>query len=200
MAFEKIRPPDRNQVQDPELLRRCLHDICYEMNRELIVDKNYNLVSLSGWATPTPTTYGGGSILYAGFVHTVDKDVCGSIELPHGTRLTTITPHIHWFPSTTGTGNVKWDLAYTVVQIGGTEPAETTISVTDTADGTAGENMFAAFDPIDISALSTPNTQFSFCLSRDVSVASNYGAAALAKTFGLHVTMVAVGSRAVDQL
>lgn len=192
MGIVKVYPP-----REPSLL--ALYEsqkaICYELNRELVIDINVPLISLTGGATPTPTTYGGGVIQYPGFVHTSDKDVDDSIELPHGMRLIqSIKPHIHWFPTTTGTGNVKWNLTYTITAIGAVEPAETTITVTDTADGTSGENKRSDFPVIAVSE-SGPNSQLSFKLSRDTTVVPNYGATVLGKTAGFHITLAAFGSR-----
>jgi hypothetical protein len=195
MGIGKVIPPREKITTDPEILWRVLQALCYEVNRELVIDVNCPLISLTGGTTPTPTTYGGGAIRYPGFIHTSDRDVDDAIEFPHGMRLVqSIKPHVHWVPTTTGTGNVKWAMTYTMTAIGDIEPAETTISITDTADGTAGENKRADFPVIDVS-LAGPNTQFSFNLKRDTAVASNYGATVLAKTVGFHITVAAFGSR-----
>lgn len=200
MGAEKVLPPKNRNVADQELLWRTLHALCYEVNRELVIDENYPVAALTGGATPTPTTYGGGVIRYAGFIHTSDKDVEGFCELPHGALLAqSITPHVHWMPATTGTGNVKWDLAYTITESGDTEPAETTITATDTADGTAGENLFSTLPSISIDQ-TAPGTQISFNFKRDTAVASNYAGTALVKTLGFHITLAATGSRSVTQL
>lgn len=198
MGAVKVSLP-RN-IDDRELLRRAVESLCVEVNRPLVVDVNLPLIALTGGATPTPTAYGGGEIRYAGFVHTIDKDVDGVVELPHGARLVqSITPHIHYFPSTSGAGNIKFDLTYVLCQPDVVEPAETVISVTKSASGIAGKNETAVFPAISMS-LEGPNAQFCFNIKRDTSVASNYGATVLAKTVGIHVTLEATGSRTITTL
>lgn len=71
-------------------------------------------------------------------------------QLPHSYKAgTDIYPHVHWAPSTTNTGNVIWGLEYTIANIGDTIPSETTITVTDAADGTALKHQVTSFAAID---------------------------------------------------
>jgi len=41
-------------------------------------------------------------------------------QMPHSWAGTTIYPHVHWSPTTTGTGNVNWYFEYVWSDVGGT--------------------------------------------------------------------------------
>jgi len=58
---------------------------------------------------------------------------------------TDLHPHVHWGPTTTGAGNVKWVLEYSWVNIMDTAPAVTTTSVVQAAGGTAYKHNIIDF-------------------------------------------------------
>jgi len=58
---------------------------------------------------------------------------------------TDLHPHIHWGPTTTGAGNVKWILEYSWVNIMDTTPAVTTISSIQAAGGVAYKHLLTEF-------------------------------------------------------
>ena len=75
-------------------------------------------------------------------------------QLPHRYTVgTDIEAHIHWSPSTTNTGNVRWKLTYRTATINGTISAAAYKWVVDAADGTAFKHQLAAFGTIDGSGL-----------------------------------------------
>ena len=122
------------------------------------------------------------------------EEVSGSVELQHDIVMDVIKPHIHWFPTTAAAGNVKWNLAYTITNVGTLEPAETVLSTTTATPG-AIQSTISAFSDIDVSAF-THGAQFCFRLYRDPSdVADTYGADVATKTLGLHVEIQSLGTR-----
>jgi hypothetical protein len=69
-----------------------------------------------------------------------------TIQLPHNWKEgTTIHPHIHWTPKSTGTGAIKWNLDYSWADLNestpDTFPATTTISNTLNGTFTLGQHL-----------------------------------------------------------
>lgn len=161
-------------------------------------DINFSIIGLGlGASAPDRGTLAGGTIEYLFFdgVATTEE-VSGAVEIDHDVRLAVIKPHIHWFPTTTGAGNVKWNLTYTITNVGTAEPAETTISVTSAAGGAIASQM-SNFPDIDVSSF-TAGSQFCFRLWRNpADAADTYGADVGTKTFGLHVEIQSLGTRTV---
>ena len=127
------------------------------------------------------------------------EQLYGGFELAHTYKEgTDLRPHIHWFPTTTGTGNVKWQLEYIIKNndeiFTGTS---TTIVAIDSADGNAYQNFAVEFDVIDGTDL-TIGAQCKFRLFRDPTDAEDtYGADAGLSTLGVHYEIDSDGSRQV---
>jgi hypothetical protein len=67
-----------------------------------------------------------------------------TLQMPHNwVEGTTIYPHIHWTPRATASGNMKWNLDYTWVNIDGTFSAATTSSVVITGPFTANKHLLS---------------------------------------------------------
>ena len=67
-------------------------------------------------------------------------------QTPHKRKSgTEIEAHIHWSPSTTNTGSVRWRIVYSISSINGTFSAPDTLWVTDAADGTVNKHQLADF-------------------------------------------------------
>ena len=67
-----------------------------------------------------------------------DESLHFSAQIPHAYKQgTDIEAHIHWLPSNTDTGDVRWALEYAWANIGDTMPSSTTVVTTEAADGTA---------------------------------------------------------------
>lgn len=161
-------------------------------------DLDLDLLSLAhGAAAPGTGTLAGGIIEYLMFDGAgTTEAVNGYKELQHDIVMNVIKPHIHWFPTDASAGNVKWNLTYTITNVGDAEPAETTISVTTTAPG-AIQAAVSGFPDIDVSSF-TKGAQFSFRIWRNpTDVADTYGADVATKTFGLHVEIESMGTREV---
>jgi len=164
------------------------------------IDLNFDVSAIgasSGAAAPNFGTFSGGTIRHAFFPNARLAAVSSSFEINHQVRLVTLSPHLHWVPDDTSTGDVKFSLTYTLTNGGDTEPSETTISLTDTADGTLEKNYSVAFPDIDASSL-TPGAQFSFRLFRDpADVADTLASDVAVKTFGMHVEVQSLGTRTI---
>lgn len=108
-----------------------------------------------------------------------------------------IIPHVHWAPTTNGSGNVKWQLAYMWVERDGTFASETVISVTATTPGVAWKEQRSSFPAIS-GAGKHIGARFHFVLFRNpADAADTYAADAAAFDFGIHYERDTIGSRGV---
>lgn len=106
------------------------------------IDKGTNsaqLGSLTGIAGPEIWFFRNGSGVEA---------MSFTLQLPHNWKAgTTIYPHIHWVPKTSGAGNVQWNLDYTWADLNeatpATFPAVTTSSVIVTGPFTINQHLLS---------------------------------------------------------
>ncbi len=79
-----------------------------------------------------------------------DEEVHFTVQLPHGYMLQSdLHPHIHWAPSTTNTGKVKWCLECTFQILGGVFVAPgDPMCVAQAASGVAYTHQLAEFGAI----------------------------------------------------
>lgn len=76
------------------------------------------------------------ALCFTGTTSATDEEVHFTIQIPHGYKVgSDLYPHVHWAPTSTGAGNVVWQLEYTVSEIGGTFGAASTEACTATAAG-----------------------------------------------------------------
>lgn len=102
----------------------------------------------SGASAPDPVTWVNASNLRVkGFDGTTTSEqLFFEVQLGHDYKEgTDIHPHVHWGPTTTGVGNVKWILEYSWVNIMDTTPAVTTISSVQAAGGVAYRHLLTEF-------------------------------------------------------
>ena len=113
-------------------------------------------VELAGLRDPNLEKFkdnGAGS--YGVYCYYFDQDILEevhfSIQLPHSYKEgTDIYPHVHWAPTTTSGGSVRWGLEYCWANVNDTFPTNTIRYTTnDTASGIANHQQIAAFTPID---------------------------------------------------
>lgn len=72
-----------------------------------------------------------------------------NVQMPHSWKSgSTIYPHIHWSPTTTDAGSVKWNFEYCWIDYGSTFSSTTTISATQASGGTAWKHQIASFPAI----------------------------------------------------
>lgn len=161
-------------------------------------DINFGAVSLGkGASSPDFIALSSTNLLVAGFDGSVTTEqLYGCLELLHSYKEgSDLSPHLHWFPSTNGTGNVKWQLEYSITQHDGVAiQTSTTLSVNSSATGVAWLEKRAEFPDISGTNLMVGN-QFVFRLFRNPSDgADNYGSDAGVLTFGIHFKQNTLGS------
>lgn len=163
-------------------------------------DINLTIGSLRPGATgPGSWTITGTGIIIASFTGTAAaQSAHGSMEILHDYKEgSDITPHIHWCPTTTGAGNVVWQLEYSWINKDGAITTSTVISITTAATGVVGQEIRSNFPAI-AGAGKTMGSRFVFRLFRDPAHASDtYGAEAGALDFGVHYERDTTGSREI---
>jgi len=92
-----------------------------------------------------------GTLLFSG---TLENNIAGIRQIPHqwmaGTEL---RPHIHYAKTTSGPGDIVWQMKYTLANVGDVFPAYTDwVSATSYVphSNTTGKHAIAAFPPIDM--------------------------------------------------
>lgn len=162
-------------------------------------DINVGGISLKQGATaPDPINLDTTSIqVYAFDGATLTEEASGAFELQHDYKEgTNIVPHIHWYTTDTGAGNVKWQLEYYIKS--GTSEYTGTTSVTTAATGTAWEEIRSDFPAITGTNF-TIGMQIHFRLFRDpTDAADTYASDAALGTFGIHHEVDTVGSRQIS--
>ena len=91
------------------------------------------------------------NLLVYGFDGTATSEqVYFTIQLPHSYKEgSDITPHVHWSPTDTNSGDVKWNLEYSWANYTDESfPVPSTIDATQAASGTAWQHQKAVFDSI----------------------------------------------------
>lgn len=128
--------------------------------------------------------------------NSTSEQVYFTIQLQHSYKQgSNIKPHVHWAPTTTNAGNVKWFFEYTWSNIGGTFGAPTTISVVDAAAGTAWQHQLSSLP--DITGTSKTISSMLMCrLYRNPADGSDtYPDDVAFLQFDVHYEMDTVGSR-----
>jgi len=161
---------------------------------------DYNIAAIAlatGAAAPDKVTVNGATYIegYAFDGNATTESLSGVIEILHGyVEGSDLRPHVHWAPTTTGTGNVKWQMEYTIANADGTFSTPTTITITDAAGGTAWQSLVAEFATISGTGLEI-GAQVHFSIFRDPSdVADTYAGDALLSSVGVHVQVESAGS------
>lgn len=162
-------------------------------------DDNFTPLSLAlGASAPDRISYNSTSIDVLAFDgNSTAESVDGGTEYNHESlEGADIIVHVHWSPTTNDAGNVKWQFAYVWVNIDGTATAETVISVTQAASGTAWDKQKASFPAIDGTG-KTIGSQLGFRFFRDPSDPADTYAhdAAITFTVGVHYEIDTIGSR-----
>lgn len=110
-----------------------------------------NDLKVPGEKAPTWTDYLGSQVLAFSdqAVEANEERVYFTIQLPHDyAEGTNITPHVHWTPSNTDGGNVRWLLTYSWANIAGNFPAETPIYAVGAAGIVADHHIMTNYDAI----------------------------------------------------
>lgn len=158
--------------------------------------------SVSG-KVPADVSYQNGLVL--GFVNTSDNAITFNIQLNHGAKFgQDLDSHIHIILPVAGAGggveNIKFDWTYSWAGIGGVFPAYSTMSATLDVQNRAADTHIL-FDIGDMlysnrAAGADGVSDMIICrLTRDVSVANNYGSSVYLMESDIHVQIDSVGSR-----
>lgn len=160
------------------------------------IDYNFGIGALSrGAAAPDLVNLASSNIEVLGFNGVnVTEQVSTTIEMNHNwVNESIIYPHVHWMPTTTGLGNVNWQLEY-IATNRNVAGASVTINVIQATGGVAWNENFASLPAIDMTGF-TVGTQLFFRLFRDPTDDDTYEADAVLATFGVHVLLNTIGSR-----
>lgn len=122
-------------------------------------------------------------------------------QMPHAwAEGTAISPHVHWYKTTSASGDVMWQLDYKIFPIGEVgDAAFTSLTVTDTVAGTpdtdtAQMHLISSFSDIDMTG-QTLSTCLLLKLSRvGGNAADTYGADAALIEFDIHFEIDSLGS------
>lgn len=163
-------------------------------------DINLNILSLHGGATaPDTFTIPGTSLLISSFIgNATTQDCNGSLEILHDyLEGSEIHAHLHWCPTTTNPGNVKWNLEYAWININTAITTSTTLSVVQASTQIVGEHQTAVFPFISGNNMLI-GSRFVFRLFRNpTDVLDTYPDHAGAFDFGIHYQLDALGSHTV---
>lgn len=138
---------------------------------------------------------GSTGVYYYGFDAGTEEEVFFTIQLPHRVKPgSAIRPHIHWGPTTTGTGNVVWGLEYCISNVGVASSATTILTATGAAPGALVTQVITSFPEIagtDIRESTLLNCRF----FRDATnAADTYAADAVAMSFDIHFQAEKLGT------
>ena len=155
-------------------------------------------IRLGGVAPADEVAYKGGIVL--SFDDGSDEYVYFVAQIPHSyNEGSDLDFHLHWTPKVSGSGsgaeNVKWDLTYSWINIGGSFPAESSATVTiDVQDDSADDHKID--DVVTLSGSGKKVSSILICsLKRDTAVANNYADEAYVIAIDFHFEKDTVGSR-----
>ena len=116
-------------------------------------DANIDAKTVFGFGSaPDIVNLASTNIEVSAFSATTEEEIDSVIELPHArVSGSDISFHVHWYPTNTNTGTVRWGLEYVAVGEGETVTTGTTITVDDVASGTAWTRQSVSFANIAVS-------------------------------------------------
>lgn len=151
-----------------------------------------------GTARPDKITLVGNIDAYGFNGASITEEMSSSFEMPHTYKVgTDLRPHIHWCPSNTNSGSVKWQLEVTTAGVGVAFPSTTTVTATQASDETDRAHQVIEFDVIDGTNINIGDIT-GFRLFRDpTDGADTYGSDAIFLSLGFHYEIDGDGSRQV---
>ena len=131
-----------------------------------------------------------------GFDNTGSEDVHFWVQMPHRWRQgTALSAHVHWTPTSTATGNVCWELHYSVADINGSFAALATMLGTDYTSGQNNRHLYCDLGDIDMSAVTGVSAMIACKLFRRGDYAiDTYGADAGLLEIDFHYRIDSLGS------
>jgi hypothetical protein len=132
------------------------------------------------------------------FSATTLEELHGSGEILHGYKEgTDLHCHVHWMPTTTNNGVVRWGLEYAWVDVNGVAGAPAIIYFNQAASGTVWQHHLAPLPTITGTGRKI-GSAFIFRIFRDAAnIADTYTGQAYLLQFGIHYEIDTVGSREI---
>lgn len=153
-----------------------------------------------GSSAPDLVAFNGGTILTRAFDgNATSEQLFWGREINHDyAEGGDIQVHLHWCPTTANSGNVEWFVDYTIDRNNVGNLASGTLSVVDSADGTAWTPTVVEIGTIDGTNFKLGD-QCAFRLYRVPNGTNDTypDDAAIAHTFGYHYPINSVGSRQI---
>jgi len=125
-----------------------------------------------------------------------DKWLHFTMEIPHDWLLESeLRPHVHWSPSSAGSGNVVWALEYSMAEFEtGTFGNTTTLAVTVAATETAFDHLDAHMSAITMTGLTGVSTVLCGRIYRDMGSPDTYPDEVFGLNVGFHYQVDSLGS------
>jgi len=132
------------------------------------------------------------------FDKNTEEELFFVLQFPHEMKTgSTISPHVHWMPTDTDTGTVRWGLEYTWVDINGVFGNTNIIYSEDPAAGTALTHHLAPFPDISGTGITGVSSMMMVRIFRDAAnAADTYDNDAALLEFDIHYQIDTMGSRA----
>ena len=186
-------------VAASDLVIDCGAEKTLELTESVWNDINVGGTSLRQGASNQPSLvdFDTTTILVQSFSATQTNELHGSFEIIHDYKEgTDLHPHLHWYATTTGAGDVRWGLEYSVENATGTVVTGT-IYTNCTAPGVAWQGNICSFPNITGTGIDI-GSQFHFRLFRDgTDAADTYASGAAIATVGVHYEIDTIGSRQI---
>lgn len=130
------------------------------------------------------------------FSSTVDNVIAIQVQMPHAWKEgTTIYPHVHWSPTSTGTGNVVWRMRYKIADVNETFPpiwSEMTTVVA--AGGVSDAHKIAEFGPLEMPEEHLSSMMLVLLSRVATDSRDSYGDPAKLNEFDIHYAVNSLGS------
>jgi hypothetical protein len=164
-------------------------------------DLRIPLYSRGGGSAPSFSSgFAGNSTLYTwNFAGNATQMMYLEAQMPHSWNGTTIYPHVHWAPATTGTGSVVWYWEYVWVNVNGTYGASSTLSTTSTLAAPSQWKHIIAGNPTGIAPSQNQNSLSSVMIGRLYRIGGGtgdtYTGSASLLSIDIHYELDTIGSR-----
>ena len=151
-----------------------------------------------GTARPDKITLVGNIDAYGFNGNSTTEEMSASFEMPHDYKEgTDLRPHIHWCPSDTDSGSVKWQLEITTAGVGVSFPSTTTVTAVDASGEVDRAHQVVEFDVIDGTNIGIGNITGFRLFRNPTDGADTYESDAIFLSLGFHYEIDGDGSRQV---
>ena len=179
------------------------HNIYEYITGVLWKDENFDVASYraTGVAPPDVVTIPGTTIATVAFNGTTTaEDISACKELNHDYQEGgDIYFHVHWYPTSTAIGDVKWNIDYYITKWNKGTVASGTMSAIGTTTGVSWMPIITSFGPLELGELAEIGSQIHFRFYRNPNdVQDTYGANAAVATIGYHYPTNSRGSSKIS--